>query len=70
MGAILFLVGGGITLYIIYKVMIAIIEPVVTKKLQQQMTEEKLSQLQNNLAVHKQIATKALQKNNNGEKTN
>lgn len=55
LAAIMLLLGGGITLYILYKVALGLLQPVVQKKLEQKMQKDKLSQLQNNLQLHNQI---------------
>ncbi len=52
LAGLLLLIGGGITLYILYKVMFAVVEPRVTRKLEQKMAKDKLSPLQNNLTIH------------------
>lgn len=52
--ALMLIFGGGITLYIIYKVALALLNPVAQKKIQQKMEKEKLEQLQNNLQLHQQ----------------
>jgi len=66
LAAFLLLFGGGITLYIIYKAALAMLQPVVQKKLVQQMRKEKTEQLQNSLKVHEQldqVKVKEAQKN-------
>lgn len=66
LAALLLLFGGGITLYIIYKAALAMLHPVVQKKLAQQMQKEKAEQLQNSLKVHEQfdqVKVKETQKN-------
>lgn len=55
LAAVLLIFGGGITLYIIYKAALAVLQPVVQKKLEQQMQKEKLTQLENNLQTHQQV---------------
>ncbi len=54
LAALLLLFGGGITLYILYKASLAVLQPVVQKKLAQQMKREKHEQLENNLELHRQ----------------
>ncbi|KNZ69651.1 hypothetical protein Tfer_1672 [Thermincola ferriacetica] len=68
LAALLLLLGGSVTVYILYRAMFAVVEPVVTKKLEQQMTKDKLSQLQNNLVLHKQVDQQAVQQIQNNMK--
>lgn len=68
LAALLLLFGGSVTVYVLYRAMFAVVEPVVTKKLEQQMTKDKLSQLQNNLVLHKQVDQQAVQQIQNNMK--
>ena len=53
--AILLLIFGvGVTLYVIYRAALALLHPVVQKKLEEQMQKERAQQLQNNLQLHQQ----------------
>lgn len=54
LAALLLVFGGGVTLYIIYKVALGIMQPVVQKKLEQKMQKDNLNKLQNNLQLHTQ----------------
>jgi len=68
LAALLLLFGGGITLYILYKASLAVLQPIVQKKLAQQMRREKYEQLENNLQLHRQAEqnqVKNMQKNMN-----
>lgn len=55
LAAVLLIMGGGITLYILYKAAIGALQPVVQKKLAQKMQKEKTQQLHNNLKIHEQL---------------
>jgi len=66
LAAVLLLFGGGVTLYILYKAALGILQPVTQKKLVQKMQQEKHEQLQNDLKLHEQpdqVKTKASQQN-------
>ena len=52
--ALMLVFGGGVTLYIVYKAALALLHPVVQKKLEQKMQKEKTEQLGNNLLLHQQ----------------
>ncbi len=54
LAALLLIFGGGATLYILYKAALALLHPVVQKKLEQKMQKEKYEQLENNLQLHQQ----------------
>ncbi len=50
----LLILGGGVTLYVLYKVALAVLQPVVQKKIAQQMEQDRFEQLENNLQLHQQ----------------
>lgn len=51
---LLLISGGGITLYVVYKIWLGLLQPIVQRKIEQEMTKEKRLQLQNNLQLHRQ----------------
>lgn len=53
--AILLVFGGGVTVYILYKIALAILQPVARKKIEQQMLQDKTEQLGNSLKLHEQV---------------
>lgn len=61
LAAVLLFFGGGATLYIVYKVALGIMQPVVQKKLEQKMQKDNLNKLQNNLQLHNQQDTNKVQ---------
>lgn len=54
LAVLLLLFGGGATMYILYKVCLSVLKPVVQKKLEQKMKKDRLNLLQNNLNLHQQ----------------
>jgi len=60
---ILFAVGGSITLYVLYKTVLAVLEPQVQRKLEQKMQRDKMSQLQNSLQVGQQLDQQKVREN-------
>lgn len=55
LAAILLIFGGGVTLFIIYKIVLAVLQPVAQKKLAQKMEQDKVAQLGNSLKLHEQL---------------
>ena len=53
--AILLVFGGGVTIYILYKIALAILQPVARKKIEQKMLQDKTEQLGNSLKLHEQV---------------
>lgn len=53
--AILLVFGGGVTVYILYKIALAILQPVARKKIEQKMLQDKTEQLGNSLKLHEQV---------------
>lgn len=54
LAAVLLVFGGGITLFIFYKIILGLLQPVAQKKLEQKMMQDKVEQLGNNLKLHEQ----------------
>lgn len=55
LAAILLVFGGGVTVYILSKIALAILQPMAKKKIEQQMLQDKAEQLGNNLKLHEQV---------------
>ena len=53
--AILLVFGGGVTVYILYKIALAVLQPVARKKIEQKMLQDKTEQLGNSLKLHEQV---------------
>lgn len=61
LAVVLLITGGAVTLYVLYKTAVAALEPLVQKKLEQQMQRDKLNQVQNNLTLGRQLDQKKVQ---------
>lgn len=55
LAALLLVFGGGVTIYILFKMSLAVIQPIAKKKIEQQMLQDKAQQLQNSLKLHEQV---------------
>ena len=60
---VLFVLGGGITLYILYKTALAVLEPMVQKKMEQKFQRDKMSQANNSLKVGEQLDPQKVREN-------
>jgi len=58
---ILLVLGGLVTLYVLYKTALGALEPMVQKKLEQKMQQDELNQLQNNLQAGQQLDRQKVQ---------
>lgn len=59
----LLIIGGAITLYVLFKAALSALEPLAQKKLEQKIQRDKFSQLQNNLQVGRQLDQQIEQEN-------
>jgi hypothetical protein len=55
LAAILLIFGGGVTVYIIYTLALAVLQPMAKKKIEQKMLQDKAEQLGNSLKLHEQV---------------
>lgn len=55
LAAILLIFGGGVTVYIIYTLALAVLQPIAKKKIEQKMLQDKAEQLGNSLKLHEQV---------------
>ncbi|PKM47435.1 MAG: hypothetical protein CVV03_03120 [Firmicutes bacterium HGW-Firmicutes-8] len=55
LAGLMLILGGSVTLYILYKGVLAVLQPVVQKKLQQKMAKDKYDLLENSLQLHQQV---------------
>lgn len=55
LAGLMLILGGGVTLYILYKGALAVLQPVVEKKLQQKIVKDKYDLLENSLQLHQQV---------------
>lgn len=58
---ILLVLGGLVTLYVLYKTALGALEPMMQKKLEQRMQQDELNQLQNNLQAGQQLDRQKVQ---------
>ncbi|MFZ5639927.1 MAG: hypothetical protein ACOY4Q_04450 [Bacillota bacterium] len=58
---ILLVLGGLVTLYVLYKTALGALEPMMQKKLEQKMQQDELNQLQNNLQAGQQLDRQKVQ---------
>ncbi|MDT3697891.1 MAG: hypothetical protein RO469_00570 [Thermincola sp.] len=69
LAALLLVFGGGVTIYILFKMALAVIQPIAKKKIEQKMLQDKADQLQNSLKLHEQVdQTKVKQTQQNMKK--